>query len=197
MGVYKLSNAGGITTPRTNYSSFLAGNPRFIQDAYESIATVTVGSGGQSTITFSSIPSTYKHLQLRWFSKNTVSDYGLRAQFNSDTGSNYNFHYLYGNGATIASGASANETYAILGQPSDTTTSVFGVGTVDILDYSATTKFKTTRTLSGYDKNGADSILVFHSSAWRNTAAINSIYLYHSTGNFAQYSSFALYGIKE
>ena len=168
-----------------------------ITTSYESIATVTVGSGGQSTITFSSIPSTYKHLQLRWFSKNTVSDYGLRAQFNSDTGSNYNFHYLYGDGSTVGAGGSANETFATVGQPSDTSTSVFGVGIVDILDYSATTKYKTTRTLSGYDKNGVGGILVFQSSAWRNTAAINSIYLYHSTGNFAQYSSFALYGIRD
>ena len=73
MGVYKLSAAGGITTPRTNYSSFLAGNAAFVPGAYESIASTTVGSGGVSTITFSSIPDTYKHLQIRYTARVTGS----------------------------------------------------------------------------------------------------------------------------
>jgi hypothetical protein len=163
--------------------------------AYESIATTTVGSGGTATITFSSIPSTYTHLQLRWFSKNTSADYGIRGQFNSDSAANYSFHELYGTGAAAGATAGSSTIYAQMGQNADATASVFGTGIVDILDYANTNKYKTVRALSGYDKNGAGTI-AFDSSSWRSTSAISSIYLYSSVGNFAQYSQFALYGIK-
>jgi hypothetical protein len=164
-------------------------------NSFESISTVTVGSGGSATITFSSIPSTYTHLQLRWFSKNTSADYGIRGQFNSDSAANYSYHELYGTGSAAGAFSGVSQTYAQLGQNADATTSVFGTGIIDILDYANTNKYKTVRALSGYDKNGGGA-LAFDSSSWRSTSAISSIYLYSNTGNFAQYSSFALYGIK-
>jgi hypothetical protein len=162
--------------------------------AYESIATTTLGSS-TATITFSSIPATYTHLQLRWFSKNTSADYSIRAQFNSDTAANYSYHGLYGTGALPGVFNGVSQTFLQVGQNADSTASIFGSGVADILDYANTNKYKTTRTLSGYDKNGGGAV-TFESGAWRSTSAITSISLFDAAGDFAQYSSFALYGIK-
>lgn len=172
-------------------SSYLAAVPT----AYESIQTYTVGAGGQATITFSSIPSTYTHLQLRIFSKNTSDSYSIRAQYNGDTASNYSLHGLYGTGSVAGSFGYANQTNGEIGMSADATANVFAASVVDILDYANTNKYKTIRGLAGFDKNGAGS-LDLRSSSWRSTSAITTILLSSAAGNFAQYSSFALYGIK-
>ena len=166
---------------------------------YESIATVTVGAGGSSTITFSSIPSTYTHLQIRALSKSTTAgtaNASFTAQFNSDTGSNYTRHALTGDGATVsASGAASQTSIRAGGNTEANSTNIFAVSVIDILDYANTNKYKTLRTLFGSDLNGSGEIN-FRSGAWMNTNAITSVLLTPSSGNFAQYSSFALYGIK-
>jgi hypothetical protein len=162
-----------------------------ITSSYDSIATVNVGAGGSSTITFSSIPSTYKHLQIRMFSiGNTSPQAGGTMAFNSDTTStNYYTHYIYGNGSTPTAGANN----AIYTPFTVGTSSSPAVGIIDILDYSNTNKYKTVRELNGYDANGSGRIN-FVSDLWKNTAAVTSITLSYST--FQQYTSFALYGIK-
>jgi hypothetical protein len=76
-----------------------AGAPPVAPSSYESIATVTVGSGGSSSIDFTSIPSTYKHLQLRIMANANASN-RICIAYNSDTNtSNYNSHYIEGNGS--------------------------------------------------------------------------------------------------
>ena len=166
---------------------------------FESIATTTVGAGGSSTITFSSIPSTYTHLQIRALSKSTTAgtaNASFTAQFNSDTGSNYTRHALTGDGATVsASGAASQTSIRAGGNAEANSTNIFAVSVIDILDYANTNKYKTLRTLFGSDLNGSGEIN-FRSGAWMNTNAITSVLLTPSSGNFAQYSSFALYGIK-
>lgn len=168
--------------------------------SYDSIATTTVGAGGASTITFSSIPQTYTHLQIRYLAKatraNVVSQPAFR--FNSDTGSNYTDHYLNANGSTIAAGWDGTNTLiygsSIAGNSANANT--FGVGVFDILDYTNTNKYKTVRSIGGDDDNGSGYI-DFRSGLWMSTSAINTITITEAYGNnFAQYSSFALYGIK-
>ena len=162
-------------------------------NSYESIATVTVGSGGSSSISFSSIPSTYKHLQIRVMGicVGGATINGVM-NFNSDTtGTNYYSHWLTGNG-TAASASAANYPYLPLFTGGSTAPSGY---VIDILDYANTNKNKTTRALGGYDANGSGSV-VLNSALWSNTAAINSITFTTNGGNWAQYSSFALYGIK-
>ena len=78
---------------------------------YDSIATVTVGAGGSASITFSSIPSTYKHLQIRLFGRTTAANVQSYAklEFNSDTtGANYYSHYIQADGSTVAAGANSS-----------------------------------------------------------------------------------------
>ena len=178
--------------------SLLIGNPPYIPTDFESIATVTVGSGGQSTISFSSIPSTYTHLQIRSAAKSTSTGQAARLTFNSDTNSNYANHYLFSNGssAPYAGGESSVTRVNIYAFYADNSVSnVFGPAIVDILDYTNTNKNKVTRCLSGFDQTTAGN-LGFQSGLWMNTSAITSITLAPQNGNWAQHSSFALYGIK-
>ncbi len=162
--------------------------------SYESIATVTVGSESISTITFSSIPQTYTHLQVRTFQKtNSAGD--LNFKFNNNSGANYSRHYLYGQGSGAAeSGGSASESQGYIGyNPSST---YFQSAVIDILDYTNTNKNKTVRSLLGTDANGSGYILLT-SSGWFSTSAVTTLsFTQGLVNNFSQYSSFALYGIK-
>jgi hypothetical protein len=164
---------------------------------YESIATTTVGAGGVSSVTFSSIPSTYQHLQLRMLVRNTSTSNGYNARFNSDTGSNYVRHYLIGTGSSAVAAANFPATSMVLSDAAVSTsgTGVFGVSVCDVLDYQNANKNKVIRTLGGFDNNGGGGIILL-SGLWLNTAAVNRIDLIPDAGNFAEYSSFALYGIK-
>ena len=174
-------------------ASSISGN--LVTNSYESIATVTVGAGGTSTITFSSIPNTYKHLQIRWIALNGTNPAYTKINFNSDTGANYAWHQLYANGSTVVGAGGGSKTFAIADESVGGATSTAGVAVADILDYTDTNKNKTVRVLSGRDQNGSGNV-VFNSGAWFNTAAITRIDLTFSSSNVAQYSQFALFGIK-
>jgi hypothetical protein len=165
---------------------------------YESIQTVTVGAGGSSTISFTSIPSTYKHLQLRVLNQWSANDRSALIRFNSDSGSNYSYHWLTGDGssATASAGTSATVIEYMYNFGSGYSSSYFGASVLDILDYANTNKYKTTRALSGFDYNGSGRVQ-FQSGSWRNSgSAISSITITTQSGTFLEKSSFALYGIK-
>ncbi len=166
-------------------------------NSYESIATVTVGSGGAANVEFTSIPSTYTHLQIRAIFRNGNATDTTYMRLNSDTGSNYAWHTLRGNGSsTTAAGSSSQTNMEIpFATYSGTTASVFTGLVTDILDYANTNKYKTIRNLGGADLNGSGRI-DFVSGLWQSTSAITTIRFYPSAGNFVEYSQFALYGIK-
>lgn len=167
-----------------------------VTTAYESIATSTVGSGGSSTITFSSIPSTFAHLQIRVM-QITSGGYAASTtlRFNSDTGANYAYHYLLGDGSSATAGNGVSQT-SILPFFNGNTTSPW-VAVIDILDYTSTAKQKTIRSLNGSDNNGS-GYAVLGSGLYKPStiAAIDTITITSPSGSFSQYSSFALYGIK-
>lgn len=174
-----------------------------ITNSYESISTVTVGSGGVSSISFSSISATYTHLQLRYIARDTTANAdvtGVVLRFNSDSGANYTRHYLLGDGASVYSGAGTSRTSIGGGLvlSGGSLASVFAVAVIDILDYANTNKYKTYRVISGVDANGTTPVgyVDFESALWLSTSAINSITITVPSGNYAQYSQFALYGIK-
>ena len=170
-----------------------------VPNSYESISTVTVGSGGSASATFTSIPATYTHLQIRYIGRSTYASTQevMKIEFNSDTtAGNYARHWLQGTGSAVNSYGEGNFSDNLRLLAGDTTGSnIFGVGVIDVLDYANTNKYKTTRTLSGYDNNGEGQIALT-SGLWKNTAAITSITLTAFSGNLKQYSQFALYGIK-
>jgi hypothetical protein len=131
-------------------------------NAFESIATVTIGSGGASSISFTSIPQTYKHLQIRGISKYNASNFwstivvnGVAMTNGGTSSSNYYYHRMYGDGSSAGIDTnSLNRFFSSQG----VTANVFGAHIIDFLDYTNTNKYKVTRILEGYDTNGAGSI---------------------------------------
>lgn len=176
----------------TYTQSWVSGvNPDF--GSFESIATTTVGSTPVSEVVFSSIPQNYKHLHIRCSVRNSVTEGNFRIQFNSDTAANYSHHQLTGDGGSTASYPAAGESYITAGNFTGVA-NVFTVNIIDVLNYTDTNIYKTTRSLQGFDRNGAGSV-GFNSGNWRSTSAVTSIRLFAGNDAFAQYSSLALYGI--
>ena len=191
LGIYA-SQISGHLTPPDNGAMFPLG-------------MVQVGSAGSATISFTSIPATYKHLQIRIMCKSAntgnTGDYAALT-FNSDSGSNYTYHRLKGDGSSATAYGAATGTFnSVVLERIPTSKSTFatqlqGVLIVDILEYANTNKYKTVRNFGGYDNNGSGEILLT-SALWTNTNAISSITIVTPTAdNWTQYSSFALYGIK-
>jgi hypothetical protein len=170
---------------------------------FVSIATQTVSSGGASSITFSNIPQVYKHLQIRGKARGT-DPYAyafLGITFNGDTGTNYSRHIILGDGVNSPppSYGYTSQTKAGAGYVTGSTSgsNMFGAFVTEILDYTASNKYKTVRSLCGGDNNASATYgyINYGSTAWMNTNAITSISLF-TDANIAQYSSFALYGIQ-
>jgi len=165
--------------------------------SFESIATAT-GTGASATITFSSIPSTYLHLQLRILGRSGSATNGVVTylRFNGDAGNNYAYHLLTGDGTTAAGTGVATTSTARFGivPGSPATAGIMGVAVVDIIDYASTSKYKTTKSFFGQDQNGTGNIYI-SSGLWQSTSAVNSITIETST-NWTTASTFALYGIK-
>lgn len=209
---YTFTVRGNNATGSSEYSSASNSVTPTLLTSYESIATVT-GNTTQ-TITFSNIPQTFKHLQIRAISKVSLSSYSFSAYSirvgngSVDSGSNYSNHRFYtsGNGTVLADGAANGSTVdGPFWTANNSNTNNVGVGIVDILDYADTNKYKTFRTLTGFDNNGSGdagwtansaSGLQFGGGNWRSTSAINTISLlvFGSAANSVQH--IALYGIK-
>jgi hypothetical protein len=172
-----------------------------VPNSYESIATVSVGSDTAS-VNFTSIPSTYKHLQIRALirtNRATTTDQFLIG-FNSAT-TTYTSRSMRATGSgsvfvNTNSGSSGVFSYYAAGNSASA--NVFGVFVADVLDYTSTTKNKVVKVLAGSDNNDNGAIS-FNSGAWRTSdQAITGITITAQTGeNIKANSHFALYGIKD
>jgi hypothetical protein len=193
---YTFTVKSGNSTGDSPYSSASNSATPTAGGSYDFIAISTPGSG-VSSVTFSSIPNTYKNLQLRVMTKivsGAATNLGTR--FNGDTGNNYSWHQLYaGDGSTNAGGGSSHPTS--FNGHNYMNASTWSASIIDINDYASTNKYKTTKTFGGADNN-ASGFLGIQGSHWRNTAAINSITIYDPYGgnSLAGGSIFGLYGIK-
>ena len=172
-------------------------------NSYESIATTN--PSGTGTVTFNSIPNTYKHLQIRAIFRNSANVGGddARLRFNNDSSTLYDGHRLYGLGSStaLANFTGVSDTGIPIGYNTadgSTGASIFTGAIIDILDYANTNKYKVVRTFDGFDNNGSGSIQV-QSGLYRSTTAISRIDLYcfnYGSNNWATGTQFALYGIK-
>ena len=180
---------------------------------FESIAAITADASGTTAFTFTNIPQNYTNLQIRLTAKTdrgtyAHDDYGVKVGNGTlDSGNNYSCHkiqseYVSGYSNVYQAGAANTTMYFIGSAMSTSGNGAFGVGIIDFLDYKNTSKYKTIRSFSGADGNGATSgylpNLVFGSGMWMNTAAIDTISVYPSGGgsNWVQYSTACLYGIR-
>jgi hypothetical protein len=187
------TNANGTSAPSAASNSVTPQVPT----AYDSIATSTATGG--TSVTFSSIPSTYKHLQLRINAATGgggASDIYLR--FNGDTGSNYSWARLRGVTSGVTAAAVNGVTGMLVGWAYGTSPALPGVILVDVSEYTATNRNKSIKSMYGYATNGVGGQeMSLGNGAWYNTSAINSITVYCDTGqSFGTGVSIALYGIK-
>ena len=167
--------------------------------AYDSIATTTL-STATASITFSSIPQTYTHLQVRGLARSNRASTrdGLKLTINGNS-SDYTYHNLYGDGTSPTAQSFASQSELVFNDiaGANATAGVFGVMVIDILDYTSSTKIKTIRALGGADNNGSGIVGLNSGAYYGNTNAVTSITLQGYVGtNLSQYSSFALYGIR-
>lgn len=179
-------------------ASSISGN--LYNASYDSIASTVVGAGGLASVTFSSIPSGYTHLQIR---------YTVRSQFaagtdivllrvNGDSGNNYAAHRLYGDSSSVGANGFVPQSY-LLGPDVPASTAAannFGVGFWDILDYGNPNKNTTTRALGGRDMNNVGGNTWLNSALWVNTAAVTSVQFFCGNAAMEQGSTISLYGIK-
>jgi hypothetical protein len=161
---------------------------------FTKIASVSVGLLGAANIEFTSIPSTYTDLVLKYSGRSSANLYYGQLYFNSNT-SSYSRMQLGGDGSSTFSGSYANE-YTLIVDPSTSTASTFSSTEVYIPNYagSANKSFS----VDGVTENNATAAYaVMYAALWSNTAAITSIKLDPDSGDFAQYSTATLYGVSK
>jgi hypothetical protein len=161
---------------------------------YEPIATTTLGTAATS-MSFTSIPATYTDLRVVWtgsFANAGGSRLSLR--FNSDSGTNYSYTRLSGNGTAAASARNTSQTDIIMGV-SDIPQNAIHLNEIDVFSYAGST-FKTCLIGQSSDNNGSG--WVFRQvGLWRSTSAITSITLLDYQGtNINAGTTATLYGIK-
>ena len=154
---------------------------------FELIETQTVGAGGAASITFNSIPGTYKHLQIR-----SIQDLSTSGDLQiTMTGATFaKRHYIIGNAATATIGNDSSNSWLSLPLGSS-----FGAAIVDIVDYTNTSKNKTLRSFTGFETNSSGQTALL-SGLYTSTAVITAITITASTGTIDQHSTFSLYGVK-
>lgn len=147
-------------------------------------------STSAASVTFSSIPATYRDLVLVGETLHATTTENNTLQFNSDTGSNYSNIYAYGTGSTTGSSAQTLA-YIRVDFATEMSTTNKNLFVVNVMDYSATDKHKTT---IGRSNNSAVAVEMT-AGRWANTAAINTIRIAPRSGSYAAGSTFYLYGI--
>ena len=147
-----------------------------------------------STVTFSSIPSTYKSLQVRFNLVTTSATFG-ELQFNSDTSTfDYAMHYLSGSGSAASNSGTASGTNGYIKMFQNATVTTYpSVGIIDIIDYANASKNKTVKTLVGANNNTSTGSIEIDSGVWLSTSAITSLTFLVGAGTYT--GTITLYGV--
>ena len=167
---------------------------------YKAIATVTVGSGGASSIDFTSISSAYTDLVLVYSLRQDTDDRSIKVTFNGNTSSIYTLTGVFGSASTVYNQSDANATSFMAGTgsaPSPATANTFGNCSMYIPNYASTTINKSVSFDHTSENNAAGNAgdAIF-SGLWASTSAINQITITPWASKFVQYSTAYLYGIK-
>ena len=175
--------------------------------SFESISTYTVSGSPVSSITFSSIPQTYKHLQMRFLVKNTLGNNDYSNVLMTINGSSGNYRYyrignFYNSGGTQNNTANVNTyTYALANAAMPCSggnlTNIFGTGVLEFPNYSASSTYKSMMGAFGFSSNSNPDINFFGGSTTPFSDAISSIVLIGDSDQFAVGSTISLYGLKE
>jgi hypothetical protein len=166
---------------------------------YEAIATVTVGSGGAANIEFTSIPATFTDLNILLSLRQTaVGGTNVNMIFNNSTTS-YSNRDIISAAGTVASESTVLGTSSIkvgfIPENTNYTANTFSNQYVYIPNYAGSTN-KSVSTDNAMENNSTTVYFGLFAGLWSNTSAITSIKLTPENGNFVQYSTATLYGIK-
>jgi hypothetical protein len=160
---------------------------------YSLISSVAVGSGGASSIDFTSIPASYTDLLVKLSIRSSTTASDVLVNFNS-TGNNSTWRRLLGEGSSISSDSGSNG-LGLLINMSTTTASVFATNQMYIPNYAGS-NYKSYSTEAAIERNSATGqAMQIAAGLWSNSAAITSISFTGTSGNFAEYSTAYLYGI--
>jgi len=179
-----------------------------VATSYESIAT-QIATSSTGSFTFSNIPQTFKHLQLRVVAKTTDTQSGdfVSMRFNGDATNTYGLHGQFtatgsSNVTSFYNGAYAQmilERITTSGSMFSSQPNTFGALIVDITDYTNTNKRKVVKHMGGFSADSVYGDVRVQSNFWNDTSAITSILVAPSNiggWNFTTGTKFALYGIK-
>ena len=160
---------------------------------------VVVGSGGVSSVTFSSIPATYTDLIIKMSARVSyaASRMNVNLQLNGSSASIYSNIVLSGSGGSTSSGSNytgTNEIYLDEINANTSTANSFSNVEIYFPNYTSSAN-KSLSADSVYENNATEAYQVFTAGLWSSTAAITSINLAPGAGSFAQYSTFYLYGV--
>ena len=153
--------------------------------APQTIQTITLS--GTGSITFSSIPQTYTHLQLVYRIKvaKIVGPHGLVIRFEGDGAANYSFNYIQTNNATVTGFTAIGSTLPIVGvvPGAGGTAGYFGTGIITISNYRDTSYQKRWNVSSSFmDTTAASSYVRQSGGLWTSTSAITQITLLDDSG---------------
>jgi hypothetical protein len=164
-------------------------------DTFTKIATVTVGSGGASTIDFSSIPATYTDLCIKISARTTRSNItdAISLSLNG-LATNQTSRYLEGSGTTATS--SSLTSFRTLAAGDSATANTFGNSEFYIPNYAGST-FKSASSDGVSENNATAGYAWLVANLWSATTAINQVTVTNvNSATFLQYSTATLYGIK-
>jgi hypothetical protein len=167
-------------------------------NTYKLISSVTVGAGGAASISFSSIPSTYTDLLIKFSIRDTNSstNQNIRVTFNGVGGTSYSERLLFGSGSAAQSFSYSSAAYlqSLYGTGAIATSSVFGNGEMYIPNYTSSNN-KSVSIDSVSENNATSSAIGLTAGLFSNASAISSMILASPSGTFLQYSTAYLYGI--
>jgi hypothetical protein len=163
---------------------------------FSKLASVAVGSGGASTISFSNIPQNYKDLCLKISARTTNAYFrdSVDIKFNGALTSAGTSKDILAQGTSVVSQSLSNLYVQIEGN-SGTTANIFGNAEIYIPNYTSSNNKSLSIDAVTENNAAADNSLNLSPGLWSNSAAINAISL-DGGGDFMQYSTATLYGIK-
>ena len=166
---------------------------------YEAIATVTVGSGGAANIDFQNIASTYTDISINLSARVDAANGVAQIYFNNSTASDKLWRRLYGDGSSAVSDSSNGTSSYVrpIGiNRSDQTASTFGNMSIYIPNYASSSTYKSVSVDGVNENNATFAEAAFAAGLWQSNSAITRVTIIPSSGNFVQYSTATLYGIK-
>lgn len=159
-------------------------------DTFIKLQTAIVGSGGTSSIGFTNIPQSYTDLLIKFSGRNVNNAYTFSVQINGTTVTNTKRLYATGSGAYATDTFNGNYT-----NYSTALGSTFGSADLYFFNYAGST-YKRFIVEAASEDSYVSAYMNFSANTNGSSNAITSITLVPETGNFAEFSSATLYGIK-